>query len=144
DDASARAVAEAAVMIRDAALEQFGQVIADEEFLVRAELERVGCGQSAREFRGHEFGRLAAGREDQDGAEVLGESLGREARPIAANLAGQMKAEIVRMDFLQRNRAMIVADQHRFAPESMQPLDDILGIANAAAEQEELRLRRGE
>ena len=42
DDAGARAVTQTAVMISDAALEQFGEVFADDEFLVLAELERIG------------------------------------------------------------------------------------------------------
>ena len=45
DDTGARAVTESAVMIRDAALEQLGEMFANEEFLILGELKWIGCGQ---------------------------------------------------------------------------------------------------
>ena len=106
DDAGARAVAQAAVMIGDAALEQLGEVLADDELLLGAELEGIGRGQLAGEFGGHGFGGLAARGEDQDRPEVFGQRLGDEARPVAADFGRDVVAQAVGMDFLERHGAM--------------------------------------
>ena len=144
DDAGARAVAQAAVMIGDAALEQFGEMLADDEFLFVAELERIGRGQIAGEFGGHGFGGLAARREDENGAEVFGEAFGDEARPIALNLAGDVEIEIVGVEFLQRDGADVVADENGVAAKAVEPSDDGIGIGDAAAEEQKLGLGRRE
>ena len=138
----AGAVAQAAVMIGDAALEQLGQVFADDQLLLGAELERIGRGQLPGELGGHGFGGLPARGEDQDRPEVLRQRLGDEPRPVAADLAGHVVAEVVGIDLLERHGALVVADQDGLAAEPLQPFDDILRIAHAAAEQQQLRLRR--
>ena len=55
-----------------------------------------------------------------------------------------MVIEIVRLDFLQGHGPVIVAYEERPSPEAREPFHNILRIGNAAAEEEELRLRRGE
>ena len=142
DDAGPGAVAQAAVMIGDAALEQLGQVFADDQLLLGAELEGIGRGQLPGEFVGHGFGGLAARGEDQDRPQVFGQRLGDEPGPVTADFAGDMVAQAVGMDLVERHGAFIVADQNGLAAKPLQPFDDILRIADAAAEQEQLRLRR--
>ena len=117
DDPGARAVAQPAVMICEAALQQLGQVFACQKFLLGTELKRIRCGQVTGQFGGERFGGLAAGSENQDGSEVLGEGLCHQAGPIAADFAGQMKVQIVRLNFLEGNRPLIVFDQDRFTTE---------------------------
>ena len=129
-------------MIGDAALEQLGQVFADDELLLGAELERIGRGQLPGEFGGHGFGGLAARGEDQDRPQVFGQRLGDQPRPVTADFARHVVAQVVGMNFFERHGALIVADQNGLAAEPLQPFDDILRIAHAAAEQEQLRLRR--
>ena len=46
------------------------------------------------------------------------------------------------MDLLQRHGAFVVANQDGLAAEALQPFDDVLRVAHAAAEQQQLRLRR--
>ena len=144
DDPGARAVAQPAVMICEAALQQLGQVFACQKFLLGTELKRIRCGQVTGQFGGERFGGLAAGSENQDGSEVLGEGLCHQARPIAADFAGQMKVQIVRLNFLEGNRPLIVFDQDPFTTEPAKPLYQIVRIGHAAAEQEQLGRGRRE
>ena len=117
DHAGAGAVAQAAVMIGDAALEQLGEVFADDQLLLGAELERIGRGQLAGEFGGHGFGGLAARGEDQDRPQVLRQRLGDEPRPVAADFARHVVAQAVGVDLLERHGALLVADQDGLAAE---------------------------
>ena len=144
DDAGARAVAQTAVMVGDAAFEEFGEVFADDEFLVLAELERIGCGKIAGEFGGHGFGGLAAGREDKNGAEVFGEAFGDEARPVALDFAGDVEIEVVGVKFFERDGTMFVPDKNGATAEASEPFNDGIGIGNAATKEEKLGLGRGE
>ena len=144
DDARARAVAQAAVMIGNAAFEKLGEMIAREQLLFGAELKRIGRGQIAGKFGGHGFGGLAARGKDQNGTEIFGERFGGEPRPVTANFARHMEVQIVRVHFLQRHRAMVVADQNGGAAQAVQPFDHVLRIGHAAAEQQKLGLRRSE
>src|SRR6266516_1494527 len=64
DDAGPGSVTETAVMIRNAALEHFGQVLADDLFLLGAEWQRVRNRQLARELGSHALGGLPAGGEN--------------------------------------------------------------------------------
>ena len=56
DDARARRVAQAAVMIGDAAFQHFGQRLAGERFLFGAQAQGIGHGQDAGQFGGEGFG----------------------------------------------------------------------------------------
>lgn len=144
DDARARGEAQSTVMIGDAAFQQFGQMIARNQFLRGAELEGIGGGKIAGEFGGYGFSGLPARGEDEDGAEVFRQRFGAEARPVALNFAGHMEIEIVGLDFFERHGTMIVADKNCGAAQPMQPFDDVLRIGDAAAEEEELGVRRRE
>src|SRR5439155_25028193 len=128
----------------EAALQQLGQVFACQKFLLGTELKRIRCGQVTGQLGGERFGGLAAGSENQDGSEVLGEGLCHQARPIAADFAGQMKVQIVRLNFLEGNRPLIVFDQDPFTTEPAKPLYQIVRIGHAAAEQEQLGRGRRE
>ena len=55
---------------------------------------------------------------------------------------GHMVAEVVGMDLLQRHGAVFVANEHGLAAQPLQPFDDILRVADAAAQQQQLGLRR--
>ena len=144
DDAGPRPVAQAAVVIGDAALEQLGQVFADQELLPGAELERVGRGQLPRQLVGHCFGGLPARRKDQDRPQVFRQRLGHQPRPVAADFARNMITQAVGMDLFLRDGAPVVANQDGFPAESLQPFDHILRVVHAAAEQQQLRLRGGQ
>ena len=142
DHARAGAVAQSAVMIGDAASEQLRQVFADDHLLFSAQLERIGHGQMPRQFGGHGLGRLAARSKNQNRPQVVGERLGHQPRPIAANLAWQMIIQIIGVDLFERHRALVMANQHGFASEALQPFNHILRVADAAAEQKQLGSRR--
>ncbi len=132
------------MMISDAALEQFGQVITGDQLLFGTKLERIGRGQLPREFCRHGFRSLPARRENQDRPQIFREGLGNEPRPVSPNLARHVIAQISRVYFLKRHWTKIMPDQDRFAAEPMQPFHDILRIGDAAAEQEQLGLGRRE
>ena len=104
--------------------------------------EGIGRGQLAGEVGGHGFGSLAARGEDQDRPQVLGQRLGDQPRPVAADFGRHMVAQAVGVDFFQRHGAMVMADQDGLAAKAVQPFDDILRVAHAAAQQQQLRLRR--
>ena len=142
DDAGTCAVAEAAVVIGDAALEHLGQVLAHQLLLRGRELERVGIGQLAHQFRRHLLGRLPARGEDEDRPQILGQRLGHRARPIAAHLGGQMIADLAGVDFVQRHGPLVMPDRHRIAAQAPEPFHHVLRIADAAAEQEQLGVGR--
>src|SRR5204863_4968787 len=87
DDAGARGIAEAAVMISDAAAQQFRQVLADHLLLVHPQIERMwGRGQLTREIGRECLCALTTRREDEDGAKVVSERLRHEARPVTAHI----------------------------------------------------------
>lgn len=52
DDAGARAIAQAAVMVNDAAFEHLCQMFANKLFLLRGDLKRIRCWQVPRKFGG--------------------------------------------------------------------------------------------
>src|SRR5215475_518249 len=111
-------------MISDAAFQQLCQVVADEKFLLCAELERVGGGQLAREVGGHGFGGLSAWGKDEERSKVFGESFGNQTRPITANLARDMIAQLVGVNFLERHWSMVVTNQHGLSAKAVEPFDD--------------------
>src|SRR5207248_11077431 len=61
------AVAEAAVMIRNATFQQLRQMLAHQQLLIVTELERIRCGQLTRQLGGEGFCRLTARGENQNG-----------------------------------------------------------------------------
>jgi len=136
DHSGAGAVAQTAVVKGDAAFEEFGQVLAHDEFLVRAELKGVRIGQLAREIGGNGLGSRPPGGEDQDRAEVFGKGLGDQSRPVAANFSGHVIAQTVGMNFFERDGPFIVPDQNGFAAKTMKPFDDFLWISDAATQQQ--------
>ena len=84
DDPRPRPVAQAAVMVSDAALEQLGQVFPDNESSAPVlSGSGLGMGRLPRQFGGHRFGRRRARGENQDRAEVFGQRLGHQPRPVA-------------------------------------------------------------
>src|SRR5207245_3773991 len=87
DNAGARAVTKAAVMIRNAIFQHFGQVLASEELLLVTELERIWCGQLTRQLGGEGLSSLTARGENQNGPQILGQRLGHKTRPVTATLA---------------------------------------------------------
>ena len=84
------------------------------------------------------------GGEDEDGTEILGESLGHEARPVALDLGRDEVVQAVAIDLLQRHGPFLMPDEHGAPAEAREPFHDVIGIGHAAAEQEQLRLRRCE
>lgn len=131
-------------MIRNAVPQHFGEMFADELLLFERELKRIRAGQVTRDFGGEHFRGFAARRKDQHGTEVFCERLGNEARPVAANFTRQVPVQIVRLHLFQRHGANVVTDQFRHATETLKPFHDVLRIGDAAAEEEQLRLRRRE
>jgi len=144
DHSGARPVAEAAVVEGDAGLEQAGEVIAHDLALGDAQLQRIRARQVAGQVSGEGFRRLAARGEHQHGAQVVGERLRDRAWPVASNLGWQIIIEVLDMDFFKRNGAVLVADQVGVASQTPQPLDHVLRIADAAAQQQELCGGRGQ
>jgi hypothetical protein len=127
----------------DSGFKQTGEVVAGEQLLFGAELKRIGCGQLAGQIGGHRLCGLASWSEYQDGAKIFGEGFGHEPGPITLDVSGHMVAEAIGVDFLQGDRALIVTDQDGLAAKSLKPFGDILRIGDAAAEKEQLRVRRG-
>ena len=125
-------------MIGDAAFQELRQMFAHEQLLFVTELERIWGGKLASQLGGERFGRLPARRENEDRTEVFRERLGHQARPVAANVARDVKIQVVRLDFLERHRPLLMFDQRRHAPEAAQPFDHLLWIGHAAAEQQQL------
>ena len=115
DDAGPGAVAQSAVMIGDAALEQLGEVLAHDQLLLGAELEGIGRGQLSGEFVGHGFGGLAARGEDQDRSQVVGQRLCHESRPVTTDFTGDMVAQAVGMNLVERHGAFIMTNQNGLA-----------------------------
>ena len=55
-----------------------------------------------------------------------------------------MVIQTARVHFFQRNRTQIEPDQDRLPTQALQPFDHVLGIADTPAEQQQLRLARGQ
>ena len=55
-----------------------------------------------------------------------------------------MVIQVVGVDLLERHGAVVVFDEDRSAPEATEPFDDVLRVADTAAQEQELGLRRGE
>ncbi len=119
-------------------------MFAHDKLLRCAQLQRIGCGQLAGKIRSHALSRLPARGEDQHRSEVLGQRLCHQAGPVTSNLGRNVVVEVVRMDFFERHGALFVADKHCLASKPLEPFDHVLGIGHAAAEEQQLRLRRRE
>ena len=87
---------------------------------------------------GEAFRRGAARREDEDGAEILGERPGHQARPVAADARWDVVVQVVRVNFLQGHRALVVFDQEGVAAQTPQPFHHVVRIGHAAAQEQEL------
>src|SRR5436190_17410079 len=98
-------------MVGDAALQQPAKMFADEKFLFGSELKGIGRRQLSRQVGRHGFGCLPARSEDQNGAKIFGQSFGDQARPVTADFTWKMVVEIVRVDFLKGNGALIVPNE---------------------------------
>jgi hypothetical protein len=144
DDACASGVGKAGMVEGDAGLEEFGEGFTDEAALGVGELEGVGVGKFAGDFGGDHFGLLTAWGEEKDGAEGFGEGLGGEAGPMAADLGRQPPTEVLGEDFVEGNRADFVSDEDGIASEASEPVDDLIGIGDGTAEEEELGVGWGE
>ena len=144
DHAGARRVAQAAVVVGHPRLEHPGHLLADDLLLLGRELERIRVWQITRKLGGERFRGAALRGEDEDGSEILGEGLGHEARPVALDLGGDEVVQAVAVDLLQWHGPFPMSDEHGTPAEAREPFHDVFGVGHAAAEQEELRLRRRE
>ena len=137
-------VAETAVMISDAVAQQFCQAFARERFLLRRELEWIAHRHRARDRKRHFFGRVAPRSENQNRREPAMEGARDHARPEFPRPRKAGVRQIAQIDFMLRHWPLIVPDEHRVAAIPAQPIDHVLRIVHAPAEQEQLRFRRGE
>ena len=97
-----------------------------------------GGGQVASQF----LGGPAAWGEEQDGAKIGAQRVADEARPAGAGVGRGLVGQGFQVDFFEGDGAFRVGDERGVAPDASQPGDDILGIGDAAAEEEELCFRR--
>ena len=97
-------------MIRDAIAKHLCEMFAHGLLLVLPQLQWIRDGKLTRKFTGQCFGGLPARSEDEDRPQVLGQSFGNEARPIATNVARHMIIQVVRIDFIEGDRAMVMAE----------------------------------
>lgn len=119
-------------------------MLSDERLLLEGELQRIRIGQHAGQLRSESLRRLTARRENQNRSKILRQSFGDQAWPVALDFVRHMHVEIVRIDFLQRNRTLLVPDEHGFATQSIQPFHDILRVRHATAQEEQLGRRRSQ
>jgi hypothetical protein len=143
-DSRAQGVAEAAVMVRHARPQQLCKSRAGERFLFRGKHERLFGRELSGEVEGEFLRRIAARRKHEDRAKVRPQRVGHEPRPEPANAEGRTARKRFEIHFGERHGADVVRDEHGVPADASQPGDDILRIAHAAAEQEELGRGRSE
>ena len=136
------AVAQPAMVIRHPRLQHSGQVITHEILLPCRQLERVGIRQIAGDVGGERLGRTPAWCKNQNRPKPLSQRLGREPRPIAANLSWDVVVEHTGINLLERHRPVVMPNPLGLPAQSLQPTDHVFGIGHTAAEHQELGLRR--
>ena len=144
DDAGADGVGEPGMVVGDARLEELGEVFADESALGVGELEGIRIGKFAGDLGSDRLGLLAARGEEQHGAEGFGEGLGAEPGPVPADLGREPPVEVLDEDLVERHGADVVADEGGVATEAFEPVDDVVGVGDGSAEEQELGALGGE
>ena len=124
--------------------QKLGELFARELGLLGRQGERVVHRQDGGEVAREVFRRRPTRGEDEDGAEVGQECLGDEARPVAVGAGVELVGQRVEHGLLQRHGAQGVDDQFHVAPQAAQPGGHVARIADAAAQEQELRARRRE
>ena len=142
DHAGPSAVAQSAVVIRHPRLQHPSQAIADKFPLPGTQLERVWIRQVPGYIGCKNLGGAAARRKNQDRPQPLRECLGREPRPITANLRRDIVIEHPGVHLLKRHRPVVVPHPLRVTAQALQPCNDMARVGHAAAEQQQLGLGR--
>ena len=143
DDAGPRAVAEAAVMKSDAALDQRGEVFAAHGALLGRELQRIAHRQIGGETAGDGFGLFAPWRENEQRREISHHHRGGESRPVVLKLTRALRQGL-HGRFFERHGAFLRHDDLRLATKTAHPRDDIVRIRHGTAEQQQTRVFRRE
>ena len=144
DQAGADRVAKSAMMIGDAAAQEFREPFAREGFLFGGKRQRIAQRQSRGDGLRHLFAGVAARREDQHRRQVRAQRFSNRARPEAFALDELRFRQGAQIDFLERNRPFVVRDEDRVATDASKPFHHVLRIFHAAAEKQELRFARRE
>ena len=142
DDSRARAIAQAAVVIRHSAAQHPRDLFADECLLLGRERERILVRKEARQLHRQRLGLLAARGENQHRPQILRQRLCHETRPVALHLAGHGDVQALDLDFLQRDGAGEMPDELHLAPEPLEPFHDVVRVLHAATQEQQSRLRR--
>ena len=133
------------MVVGHAAAEHPRELFPGERGLLGREDERIVHGQGGGEFAREVLAGGAARGEDEDRPQVGQERLGDQPRPVAAERAGvQPHGQRVQQRFLQRHGPLAVRDEFRVAPQPPQPRRHVARVAHAAAEQQQLGVRRRE
>ncbi len=81
---------------------------------------------------------IAARGEDENGAEVCAEGFGDHAGPEAGDAAGSGLGKGEEVDICEGDWAILVGDEDGVATDAAEPVDHVVRIGNAAAEEEQL------
>ena len=104
----------------------------------------MGAGQLSGQVRGEFFGVGSSGSEEQHRAQTLGQCLGTEAGPVAADLRGQAPVQFIGEDLVERHRTHRVLDHLHGPAQTPQPVRHLPGIGHRSAEEQELGLGGGQ
>ena len=98
-------------------------------------------GQLSGYVRGEFFGVGSSGSEEQHRPQPLGQGLGAQAWPVAADLRRQSPVEFVGEDLVQRHGTDGVFDHFDGTTQTAQPVGHLIRVGHRAAQKQQLRLR---